>query len=94
MEPKRVVVDSMRWARLVECAPIAMQQYLDEVVAGTTDAYVHDYSLPLHCPEVMDQLSIPKYFSGAWLIATRSSVNERSTLVQCLSVFMLLMYRR
>jgi hypothetical protein len=43
---------------------VLMTAYLDAVAAGKPSGYLHDWSLPLHCPSVAEQLIIPKYFAG------------------------------
>lgn len=57
---------STNWARLDPVANpgCTMAKYIDRVMAGSCADYLHDWSLPIHCPDLVRQLTIPRYFSG------------------------------
>ena len=37
-----------------------MAEYIDRVMAGPSAHYLHDWSLPAHCPRLVQELTIPK----------------------------------
>ena len=41
-----------------------MAKYIDRVMAGSCADYLHDWSLPIHCPDLARQLTIPR--RGEW----------------------------
>ena len=43
--------------------------------SATASGYVHDWSLPQHCPELVQQLIIPKYFAGLGCVVIVASLS-------------------
>ena len=41
--------------------------------------YIFDWSLPLHCPELAEQLTIPQYFAGDFLQRTPAGTLYRDS---------------
>ena len=39
-------------------------EHVDRVKEGRTADYLFDWSLPLHCPQLANEITIPEYFSG------------------------------
>lgn len=55
---------SVEWAKLEQSREVTVGEFIDQVRAGQTSDYLFDWSLPLHCPQLTNELNIPKYFSG------------------------------
>eukprot|EP00656_Telonema_subtile_P035014 TRINITY_DN39037_c0_g1_i2.p1 TRINITY_DN39037_c0_g1~~TRINITY_DN39037_c0_g1_i2.p1 ORF type:complete len:392 (+),score=94.92 TRINITY_DN39037_c0_g1_i2:207-1382(+) len=68
VRPKHTCKDSVCWARLEDGAPVQMGDFLNSIQNDSSDAgYLHDWSLPQNAPDVLSELSIPKYFAADWL---------------------------
>jgi hypothetical protein len=70
---KRVVHGSVEWARLEPAGETSVSQFVDSICQDTSSTelrYLFDWSLPLHCPELAKQLTIPRYFGGDFLQRT------------------------
>ncbi|XP_076454119.1 uncharacterized protein LOC143289129 [Babylonia areolata] len=63
---KRSVAGSVEWAGLEDSGLLTVSQFLDRLQEGCRD-YLFDWSLPLHCPALADELTIPRYFTGDFL---------------------------
>lgn len=76
MVAKRLVVDSVEWARLEECdSSTTVGAFIDSLPqqAGLPPGdqrYLFDWSLPVHCPQLASELFIPRYFAGDFLQRT------------------------
>ena len=64
--------DSTAWARLEECSSlgtkakkVCLGEFIDNVKNGIeTEAYLFDWSLPLFCPELSSQFTVPEFFEA------------------------------
>lgn len=61
---KCAVSDSVEWARLEESSLTTVGEFIDKIEKNETNEYLFDWSLPLHCPELAQDLTIPKYFAS------------------------------
>ncbi|XP_067671162.1 uncharacterized protein [Haliotis asinina] len=87
---KKTVGGSVEWAGLEEGDTLTVGEYIDQTLTprGTerhgekslpSVQYLFDWSLPLHCPKLVEELSIPKYFAGDLLQrTTRCSLYQDS----------------
>ncbi|XP_059151940.1 uncharacterized protein LOC131938068 [Physella acuta] len=67
---KCAVSDSVEWARLEESSLTTVGEFISKVEKNETNEYLFDWSLPLHCPELAQDLVIPKYFADNFLHVT------------------------
>eukprot|EP01064_Diplonema_japonicum_P008491 TRINITY_DN15959_c0_g1_i1.p1 TRINITY_DN15959_c0_g1~~TRINITY_DN15959_c0_g1_i1.p1 ORF type:complete len:480 (+),score=50.89 TRINITY_DN15959_c0_g1_i1:67-1506(+) len=44
---------------------VPLSTYVENL--ANSDAYLHDWALPVHCPEVLEGITIPKYFTNDYL---------------------------
>ena len=68
------------WAGLTMTGPtMPLRDYIDQVKAGTVDPslYLFDLSLPLKCPAVMKEFTVPKYFAGDFLQRCRHRTSSK-----------------
>ncbi|KAL8576600.1 hypothetical protein ACOMHN_025075 [Nucella lapillus] len=63
---KRSVQGSVEWAGLEESRLVRVSEFLDSMEQGCGD-YLFDWSLPLHCPALAGEITIPRYFAGDFL---------------------------
>ena len=68
MEAKILSEESCEWASLereVRSTPLTVGEFIDDMYTSRDDkpSYVFDWSIPQHCPELLDELLIPKYFA-------------------------------
>ena len=66
---KCLVADSVEWAQLEDCHSTTVGDFIDSLPAQNTlspekQTYLFDWSLPIHCPALAQELTIPKYFAG------------------------------
>ena len=61
---KRPVGDSAEWARLENGRRTTIKDFIDSIESGKDKEYLFDWSLPIHCPKLAEELTIPKFFSG------------------------------
>ena len=70
---KHSVENSCEWARLENKEKTTVSDYIDKIEESdgkmTSDGrksngYLFDWSLPLHCPKLVEKLRIPRYFAG------------------------------
>ena len=68
-EIKRREAGAQTWAGIVEGPTMRLRDYIDQVKAGTVDPslYLFDFSLPLKCPAVMKEFTVPKYFAADFM---------------------------
>ena len=65
---KHRVSGSVEWAQLENSDTVTVSHFINTLkhktgVGECTD-YLFDWSLPIHCPALAKELSIPKYFAG------------------------------
>ena len=70
-EMKRRAKNTTNWGGLVEAETIELADFIDTFATNATrqSYYLHDWSLPSSCPEIMgsppyDEFIMPKYFAG------------------------------
>ena len=57
--------ESIEWAKLEnEVTHRNVSSFVSDVQCGLTDRYLFDWSLPLNCPHLAEELEIPSYFCG------------------------------
>ena len=62
---KKLVPESAEWARLEDFREVKVKDYIDDLTSGKADdLYLFDWSLPLHCPQLATEVTVPKYFAG------------------------------
>ncbi|KAK3090370.1 hypothetical protein FSP39_011282 [Pinctada imbricata] len=65
---KQRIPDSCEWARLEEHSRDTIGAYIDRVLnRAETESYLFDWSLPINCNQLAQELSIPKYFANDFL---------------------------
>ena len=64
---KQSVPGSVEWAGLEESKSVKVAQFLDSL--HCSHDYLFDWSLPLHCPGLAEELTIPRYFAGEITLA-------------------------
>ncbi|XP_074649165.1 bifunctional arginine demethylase and lysyl-hydroxylase JMJD6-like [Tubulanus polymorphus] len=67
---KKLVTDSAEWAQLEDAESMKLSAFIDYISNGNIDRYLFDWSLPIHCPDLVKDLKIPRYFSGDFLQRT------------------------
>ncbi|XP_071105155.1 uncharacterized protein [Haliotis cracherodii] len=78
---KKPVDGSVEWAGLEEGDTVTVGEYIDQTLTprdterqgeGSVPSvqYLFDWSLPLHCPRLVEELSVPRYFAGDLLQRT------------------------
>ncbi|EQC41973.1 hypothetical protein SDRG_00822 [Saprolegnia diclina VS20] len=65
MPTKRYVHDSVQWARLEDGPTMPLGAFVDGL--EKSDLYVHDHSVPLHLPELVEDVAIPAIFAHDYL---------------------------
>ena len=93
MRVKKLDESSVEWARLEEAETSsvgALIDSLEESLALADKRYLFDWSLPLNCPCLAQQLVIPKYFAGtvrlAVLVCFVSNLSDVFSQAVCPSV--------
>ena len=67
MKLKRHVKESVQWARLEDVGDRNMGDFIDSLQDKTVTPdplYLFDWNLPFYCPDLVQELIIPKYFAG------------------------------
>lgn len=67
MVTKRFVPGSAEWAQLEQGPVMTVESVIDRIKNPKSDQeklYLFDWSLPLYCPNLANELTIPKYFAG------------------------------
>lgn len=76
---KHSVKNSCEWARLENKEKITVSDYIDRIEGlddknqldrNTSLGYLFDWSLPIHCPRLVEKIRIPRYFAGDFLQRT------------------------
>ncbi|XP_078662513.1 lysine-specific demethylase 8-like [Branchiostoma floridae x Branchiostoma belcheri] len=69
---KGVVPGSAEWAQLETARTMTVSAFIDSLDEHNRQKlYLFDWSLPIHCPEVSKELTVPKYFHHDFLKKTR-----------------------
>ena len=62
---KKHVPGSLEWARLEDGETISVGQYIKNLTTNHIDNMcLFDWSLPINCSQLANELTIPKYFAG------------------------------
>ncbi|XP_064607869.1 LOW QUALITY PROTEIN: bifunctional arginine demethylase and lysyl-hydroxylase JMJD6-like [Liolophura sinensis] len=66
---KKYVPESVEWARLENDKISSVAEFVDSVIDGeeTGNLCLFDWSLPLHCPQLAEEITVPRYFAGDFL---------------------------
>ncbi|XP_062594461.1 bifunctional arginine demethylase and lysyl-hydroxylase JMJD6-like [Saccostrea cucullata] len=71
---KHSVKNSCEWASLENKEKTTVSDYIDRIESppegGPCEGYLFDWSLPIHCPSLVEKLKIPRYFAGDFLQRT------------------------
>ena len=63
--------ESIKWAKLEPSVEMSVAEFISQVKSETSGMnYLFDWSLPLHCPELNSEITIPKYFQHDYLKKT------------------------
>ncbi|CAC5424115.1 JMJD6 [Mytilus coruscus] len=70
---KKPVKQSVEWARLENSLTVQVSTYINQIINNKMDdpLYLFDWSLPINCPPLAEELTIPKYFAGDFLQRTK-----------------------
>jgi len=67
---KKPVAESVKFARLEDCGTMKVKDVVTRIQGNQSCdqshdlMYLFDWSLPCHCPQLAEELIIPKYFAG------------------------------
>uniref|UniRef100_A0A1X7VFD8 JmjC domain-containing protein n=2 Tax=Amphimedon queenslandica TaxID=400682 RepID=A0A1X7VFD8_AMPQE len=65
------VSDGFEWAKLESCGRSTVSDFIEAVKRKESDKrYLFDWSIPLYCSELVNELLIPRYFSDDYLQRT------------------------
>ena len=64
---KKLVEDSVEWSKLEDVKEMSVKTFLESL--NEQPHYLFDWSLPLHCPKLAEELIIPKYFAGKYVLS-------------------------
>ncbi|GFR87853.1 bifunctional arginine demethylase and lysyl-hydroxylase JMJD6-B [Elysia marginata] len=80
---KRHISGSVEWAKLEESRTTTLADHIDKVQQNQTTDYLFDWSLPLHCPQLANEITVPEYFSGEMedKVCLAGRVNESDVAV-------------
>ncbi|KAJ8318649.1 hypothetical protein KUTeg_003740 [Tegillarca granosa] len=68
---KTPVQESVEWARLEDSKTTTVTEFLRDLdKPESKNNYLFDWSLPVHCPALAQELTIPKYFANDFLQRT------------------------
>ncbi|KAK3580713.1 hypothetical protein CHS0354_005717 [Potamilus streckersoni] len=69
---KKTIPASVEWARLEDAKRITVGEYIDKILSDDSSekTYLFDWSLPLNCPQLAEEITMPKYFAGDFLQRT------------------------
>ena len=73
--------DSMEWARLETRTEetTSIQNFVQNIQSGAEkEGYLFDWSLPLFCPELYEELLLPPYFKDDYLKNVENSLYKSS----------------
>ena len=58
---------SSEWAQLEDAGSLTVAEYVEAMRRGSQGCYLFDWSLPLFCPRLAQEITIPKYFANDFL---------------------------
>lgn len=79
---KHSVQNSCEWARLENKEKITVSDYIDRIEGlddesqldrNTSPGYLFDWSLPIHCPWLVEKIRIPRYFAGKTTMSVKKN---------------------
>ena len=59
--------DSAEWAKLEPAGSCTVAEFVSSLSDREESRYLFDWSLPLYAPELVTELTIPKYFANDFL---------------------------
>lgn len=80
---KHSVQNSCEWARLENKEKITVSDYIDRIEGlddksqldrNASPGYLFDWSLPIHCPRLMEKIRIPRYFAGKTTMSVKKKL--------------------
>ena len=76
MTLKKLDQSSVEWARLETAERCSVGAFIDnlpkqEAAAMKDKRYLFDWSIPLNCPRLAEEVKIPKYFAGQFDFSVR-----------------------
>ena len=72
--------DSIKWAKLEPSTKMTVAEFISKVKTKSSDKnYLFDWSLPLFCPKLNSEITIPKYFEHDYLKNTSSDALYRQS---------------
>lgn len=80
---KHSVQKSCEWARLENKEEITVSDYIDRIEGlddksqldrNASPGYLFDWSLPIHCPRLMEKIRIPRYFAGKTTMSVKKKL--------------------
>ena len=67
--------DSAEWAKLESAGSCTVAEFISSLSNEGESRYLFDWSLPLYAPELVNELTIPKYFANDFLQRVAGSDN-------------------
>lgn len=64
---KKHMGDSAEWAKLEPAGSCTVAEFVSSLSDREESRYLFDWSLPLYAPELVTELTIPKYFANDFL---------------------------
>lgn len=80
---KHSVQKSCEWARLENKEKITVSDYIDRIEGlddksqldrNASPGYLFDWSLPIHCPRLVEKIRIPRYFAGKTTMSVKKKL--------------------
>lgn len=80
---KHSVQNSCEWARLENKEKITVSDYIDwieglddesQLDRNASPGYLFDWSLPIHCPRLVEKIRIPRYFAGKTTMSVKKKL--------------------
>lgn len=80
---KHSVQNSCEWARLENKEKITVSDYIDRIEGlddksqldrNASPGYLFDWSLPIHCPRLVEKIRIPRYFAGKTTMSVKKKL--------------------
>lgn len=80
---KHSVQTSCEWARLENKEKITVSDYIDRIEGlddksqldrNASPGYLFDWSLPIHCPRLVEKIRIPRYFAGKTTMSVKKKL--------------------
>ena len=72
--------ESIKWAKLEPSVTMSITEFISNVKSGASESnYLFDWSLPLFCPKLNSEITIPKYFQHDYLKKTSNDALYRQS---------------